>query len=342
MTNNNTPIQMPILQEEHASDEISLIDLVLILWKGKFIIAACTILVTIAGIIYALLAPEVFSTSTIFITKTGSKSSGGLGQLAALAGVSMGSTSNVDPSDYLDKVIQDKDFVATLFERKWFFKGDSLPLETILELEPDTTIPNWEYSWFMNKIDAVRKGNVLSLKKDMKTSLLTLSTNAPAPTLAFDLNDYTLSYLSGYIRNSIKSQAKEKRQFIEERIRESKRALEKAEDALAKFKGSNLMTRSPQAILEESRLTRDAVMNQEVYIQFQKQFELARIEELDDQTLVQVVKGAEVPVLKSEPRRVRIVIVAFVIGVLIGLINAIVYYSLPKVLSLINAGCCQK
>src|SRR5690554_7168772 len=52
------------------SDEISLIDLILILWKGKYIIAACTVIATVLGVIYALTATEIFSTSTTFILKT--------------------------------------------------------------------------------------------------------------------------------------------------------------------------------------------------------------------------------------------------------------------------------
>ena len=316
--------------DQQTSDEISLTDLILILWRGKFIIVACTVIATTTGILYALLAPEIFSTSSCFITKSGSKSSGNLTQLAALAGVSMGNGGNVDPSDYLDKIIEDKGFLATLFERKWFFKGDSLPLEQILEIEPDTKKPNWEYAFFMQKIESVRKGKVLSLKKDTKTGLLTLFSNAPDPQLAYDLNIFTLDYLSSYIRNSIKSQAKEKRLFIEDRIRETKDVLEKTENALANFRGSNLMTRSPQALLEEARLTRDITMNQEVYIQFQKQYELARIEELDDQPLIQVVRGAEVPVYRSRPKRKVIVILSFLGGVLVGIVSALLYNFVSK------------
>jgi uncharacterized protein involved in exopolysaccharide biosynthesis len=52
-----------------ASDEISLIDLLLILWKGKWIILVCTVLTTILEAIYSIRAPEVFSTSTIFLQK---------------------------------------------------------------------------------------------------------------------------------------------------------------------------------------------------------------------------------------------------------------------------------
>jgi hypothetical protein len=63
----------------------------------------------------------------------------------------------------------------------------------------------------------------LSLKKDPKSGLLTLSSSAPDPQLSYDLNVFTLDFISSYIRNSLKSQAKEKRLFIEERIRSSKK-----------------------------------------------------------------------------------------------------------------------
>src|SRR5690554_906489 len=301
------------------SDEISLIDLILILWKGKYIIAACTVIATVLAVIYALTATEIFSTSTTFILKTkGSGGSGNLGQLAAMAGINMGSNNNLDPSDYLDKIIQDKEFIAKLYEKKWFFKGDSLPLEQIFELEPDTTVPNSEYAFFMKKINAVRNGGILSINKDEKTGILTLSAKASGPQLAYDLNLFTLNYISNYIRKSLKSQAKEKRVFIEERIKETKEELTKAENALAKFKERNLVSHAPKVALEEGRLMRNVTLNQEVYIQYQKQYELVRIEELDDQALVQVVKSAEVPIVKSKPNRKMIVIVTFITGIFLG------------------------
>lgn len=310
------------------SDEITLIDLIMILWKGKFILVACIFLTTVAGIIYALLAPEVFSTSSLFVTKTGKQSGGNLGQLASLAGINIGNSGTVDPSDYLDKVIQDKTFLVTLFDRKWLLKGDSLPLEQILEIKNDTTIPNCEHVYYMNKIDIVRKSKILTLKKDPKTNLLTLTSTTLDPQLAFDLNVFTINYLSNYIRNSIKSQAKEKRIFIEERINESMKELERSEDALAKFRGNNIITSSPQMILEEARLARQVAMNQEIYIQFKKQYELAKIEELDDQPLIQVIRGADVPIERIKPKRAMIVLISFVCGAFIGIALVLVIQSI--------------
>ena len=140
------------------SYEISLIDLINILWKDKYIISTCTVITTILGVIYALIATEIFSTSTAFILKT--KESGGKGsidQLALLSGFGAGLHDNVDPADYLDQIIQDKEFITKLLEKRWFFKGDSLLLEQIYEIEPDTKVPNWKYVFFMKKIETIRK-----------------------------------------------------------------------------------------------------------------------------------------------------------------------------------------
>lgn len=306
------------LAESLDSDEISILDLIFILWKGKYIIAVCTIIATIIGIIYALTAKEFFSTDTSFILKTkGSGGGGNIGQLASLAG-NIGSNNNIDPSNYLDKIIKDKEFIKELYERNWLFKGDSLPLEKIFELVPDTTVPNWEYAFFMKKINAIRNGEILLINKDLKTGILTLTSNAPDPQLAYDLNLFTINYISNYIRNSLKTQAKEKRIFIEERIKETKEELTKAENALAEFKERNLASIAPKVSLEEGRLMRNVTLNQEIFIQYHKQYELVKIEELDDQTIVQVVKSAEVPIIRSKPNRKIIVIISFITGFFVG------------------------
>ncbi|KMQ51295.1 lipopolysaccharide biosynthesis protein [Chitinispirillum alkaliphilum] len=322
-----------------SSDEISLIDLILILWRGKYIIIACTILATFSGVIHALRAPEVFTSTSHFITKTGrSGGAGNLGQLAAMAGVSMDRGGRVDPSEYLDRVIQDQHFLTTFYERKWFFGGDSLPLEEILEIEKDTTVGNWQHRYHMAKLDRIRRGNIIDLSKDVRTGILTLRSNAPDPQLAYDLNTYTLDWISDYIRNSLQTQAREKRSFIEERLSEVRADLQRSENALARFKERNIMSTSPKVVVEEGRLTRQVTLNQEMYLQLQKQYEMARIEELDDQTLVQVVRSAEVPVRRSRPKRTQMVIISSLVGVLLGLLMAFVHNCLLKVIRTLRLG----
>ena len=186
------------------------------------------------GVIYTLIATEIFSTSTIFILKTkGSSGGGNLSQLALLAGINMGSNNNIDPSDYLDKIIQDKEFISKLYEKKWFFKGDSLPLEQIYEIKPDTTVSDFEYMFSMKKIETIRKGNVLSINKDSKTGILTPTSNAPTslPTIG----TFTINYIQ-YIQ--LHKNRPKRKEFIEERIKETKEILQK--ECTVMFKERNL------------------------------------------------------------------------------------------------------
>jgi uncharacterized protein involved in exopolysaccharide biosynthesis len=300
-------------------DEITLVDLVLLLWKGKYVIIACTFLSLVAGILYVIFARPMYTTTAIFVTKTGGNSgSGTLSQLASLAGVNLQSGNAMDPSIYLADVILDQSFLSPMFTRRWYYKGDSLALEKILEVEPDTTAPNWRYAYEVAKIGAIRNDGLIALSRDERTNILTLEVNMPDPRLAYDVNRYTLDYIGYYIRNSIQTQAKEKRVFVEQRISENKRELEKDEVALADFRQRNIVTQSPQVALELARLTRDVTASQALYLQYQQQYELAKIEELDNQTLVQVVQNPEVPIRRSKPRTLLSLAVFALFGGFVG------------------------
>ncbi len=130
----------------------------------------------------------------------------------------------------------------------------------------------------MDKNRKVRDGKVISISRDERTRILTISSNAPDPQLAFDFNTFTLDFVSDYICNSLQTQEREKKLFVEERIGEVKKDLAHSENALARFRERNILSRSPQVELEEGRLRRQVMLNQEVYLQLQKQYEMARIE----------------------------------------------------------------
>lgn len=315
-----------------SSDELTLVDIVQMIWFKKHIIIITTVLFTLLGILYAIHAKKIFTTNTIFVTKTANSSNSNLTNLASLAGISMaGNAGNVDPSDYLDQVIQDKVFLGKIMDKKWFYNGDSVFLEDIFEIKPDTIVDNWKYIFEKSKLDYIRKNGILKVVKDKKTGILTLTVNMPSPQLSYDVNNYVLERLSDYIRNAIQSQAKEKRTFIEDRIQVVKGELQKSENSLATFKERNILSSSPKVALEEMRLTRAVTLNQEIFIQFQKQFEIVRLEELNDQTLLQIIKNPEIPIKKSKPKRTQIAVLSFALGIVIG-IGLIIFSQLLNVI----------
>lgn len=299
-------------------DDFPLLEIVQILWKKKLLIFLSVLFCSSIALFYAFTEEEVFTTSTIFITKTKNNTKSNLTNLASLAGLSISSSVDTDPSDYLDKVIQDQYFLSNILNRKWFYKNDSLLLDKIWGLKKDTSKENWEYKYEKLKLNYIRKNGILNIIKDKKTGILTLTVNMPDPKLAYEMNVFTLNDLSNYIRNSIQSQIKEKRYFIEKRIQEVKCNLEASENALALFKERNIMSTSPKVVLEEIRLNRNVTLNQELYIQLQKQYELALIEEKDDQALIQIIKNPEIPLQRSKPDRKKILLIGTILGLMAG------------------------
>jgi uncharacterized protein involved in exopolysaccharide biosynthesis len=301
--------------------EISYQEIIDEFWKNKWLFSTIVTLSAIVAVIYALIAPELFSTSTLYITKTANPSNSNLSNIAALTGVYLNTGSgNVDPSDYLDKVIQDKEFLQKLLIKKWYYNDDSLFLFQILKIKIKPGEQANSYIILKKQLDYIRGNKVVVNVKDKRTGILTLTVNAPTAQLAFDINNQVLSQLSEYILNSIKSQAKNKREFIEGRISEVKKDLERYENMLATFKEKNMLSSSPKVVLEDMRINRQIALNQELYIQFQKQYEMAKVEELNDQSQIQVIKSPELPVGRIAPNRIQIVFIGLLLGVVFGVL----------------------
>jgi len=305
-------------RSQFRPDEYSLIDWFLLFWRGKFIILASVILAVIAGVYVAQTRPEVFSSTAFFTLKNTKSGSSGLSQTMMMSyGIGKGGT-DIDPSDYLDKVILDKNFISTLYDRKWLFNGDMTALEDIFGITPDPAAHNTEHTYLTRKYDRFRNSGMISIHKNPKTGILSLTTNAHYPQLAYDLNVHTLEYIDNYVRSSILSQAKEKRTFIADRAREAKNELAGAEVALARYRERNMMSTSPLIALEMGRLSRQVSLSQDIYTQLLKQLDIARMEELDDMPLAQIIKAPEIPYVRSKPNKKIILIAAFAMGMLLG------------------------
>lgn len=304
-------------------DEISLAEIFFILWKQKFIVIVVTTLFGVLSIIFAKMSPVKFTSESKLITKISSSSpTGNLAQMAALAGINVGGTNTSDPTNYLPIIIKDREFIKKTLDKKWYIKGDSLLLTEFWEMKPDTSIENWEYVYETDKLSKLRSDEFINLKIDRRTGLLTLTTEFSDPDLTYQINQYMLYLIDEYIVTKLKVQVKEKRLFIEERIAEIAKDLETSENELAKFKERNLDTDAPKVYLEEQRLLRKVTLNQELYIQLKKQYEIARIEEKNDKPLVEIIQEPEIPLMRSKPNRKLMAMVGTLAGMFVGIFIA--------------------
>jgi capsule polysaccharide export protein KpsE/RkpR len=306
------------------SGAISIKEVLLFLWHNRILILGITVVVMIVSILVALFSPSVYQSTSKLVSKTpGNQTSGSMAQLAALAGVNVGvSSGTLDPSEYLPEVIKNYAFMQKLLKKKWLFNNDSLYFCQIFKMKPDTNVEDWQKKFDKKQSDEIREGNFIRLSKDFKTGLLTLTTQFPTPQLAYDVNIYCLDLIDKYILNSMKSQAKDKKSFIEQRLNDVKKDLADCENRLVGFKERNVNIIAPKVFLEEQRILRQIEFNQQVYIELQKQYELARIQELNDQPLIEVIAQPEPPIVRTKPKRKLILIFGTLFGVFMGVFVA--------------------
>lgn len=94
-------------------DEIDLRELWQTILKGKKIIAVITVSIVLLTLIYALKLPNVYKSESILIptAEKGGSSLGGLGGLAAMAGVSIGGGGSMTPDVAFNTLLNDYEFM---------------------------------------------------------------------------------------------------------------------------------------------------------------------------------------------------------------------------------------
>lgn len=311
---------------KQPSEQLSVRALLEIIWDGK-ILAFCVLTISVLlSIVVAWKSPVMYQSVSKMVTKTNeSGSSSKYSQIAAIAGLNAGVYGSSDPALYLSDVIWDREFISKILFRKWFYKGDSAYLHGIWELKPDTVLPDWKNVYEKEQIDIFRNGGFVSLGINEQNGVMTLMTQFSDPALAFQVNEYVIGLIEEYFQDRLKSQTRENRIFIQKRIREVQGELQNSEDALAKYREKNLGGAAPKVALQEQRLLRDVNINQEVYLQLRKEYELARIEEMKNTPIVEVISSPEVPIYRFAPKRRTILSIGLISGLLAGILAVLAW-----------------
>lgn len=190
--------------------------------------------------------------------------------------------------------------------------------------QPANLIEYWEISgnsdneMFDKALKELRKR--LDVSFDMRLGTVTISVEMEEPQLAADVANQVTAEMDTYTRTKRTTNATRQREFIEQRMEEVEETLKRSEVALKGFRERNRrIADSPQLILEEGRLNRDVEINSTVFIELKKQLEIAKIEEIKNIPIINVLDAARPPVRKSYPIRSTMVIMAFALSLLVSL-----------------------
>ena len=199
-------------------DEIDLLELIrtlLLAWKT---IVGITILCTGLAVVYALHAPEVFKAETLLAPASEEKSGASsalsqFGGLAAMAGISIPSDSNVEQvvatlqsRKFLRQYIDGKKLLPVLFEEIWDAKNQ------VWMVQPEEDEPTEQMAI------KLFKNNVLAISEDKKSGLISLSISWKDPAVAAEWANDMVKQLNEQLREKAISDSQKRVGYLEQEL----------------------------------------------------------------------------------------------------------------------------
>jgi len=294
-------------------DEISLIDLFLVLWRRKKMIIGITIVAVIGAVVFSIISlvlppeisplPNQYTPKALMLIDNRSSSGGGLssmlgsmGGLASLAGMSLSPSSSysqlavflVETNSLLDSVVDEFDLITRYKIKK------SPRAESRKELK-----------------------KLLKADFDEKSGVFSISFSNTDPVFAMNVVNYCTVYLErrfdelGLDKNKIERENLElniENTFKEiENLEEENRRLERS---VASYQGG-----LPAITVEMNRILMELEAQRQIYIQLKVQHEMVKVTMASEMPVFQILEMAEAPDQKSKPSRALLcIIVTFAAG----------------------------
>jgi uncharacterized protein involved in exopolysaccharide biosynthesis len=304
------------------------------------------------GLVFAFGCPEEYTASTELLPYRSGPITGGLSDLASLAGVRFPTSVNDQTitADLYPVIAKTLDFQLSVAETPLRFARSNERVSMVRYLREHRSVLGAAKSW----VSGLRYtlGSVLSraprpgtalvtdsggsllraydreylklvrqlderliVRFDRKTSIISVTGVMPDPYAAADLVQTASELLMQRIIDYEARKAAEQLQFIEGQYRQSRTRYDEAQRSLAVFEDRNRMLVSAVAQIERERLQREKDVAYQVVQQLTTELEQARIKEHQDTPVFTVLEHVTVPNEHSSPRRSAILLLAAFLGV---------------------------
>ncbi|WP_263819271.1 Wzz/FepE/Etk N-terminal domain-containing protein [Salinibacter sp.] len=339
-------------------DEVSLLDILLVLARHKTLIVRTVLVFTLLGVTYALLAPEQFTSEARVVREAQSEGGdlpGGISS-GALSGFGInlgGSASGLTPAAFPD-VLQSREVRLAVVRDTFRFPNAERPMTYVdyvnrpagsLRVVLDYTIfLPWTLKGMLGRaisgspapagttdtgaplIPSEEEDKALesisskiSASVDEETGLMTISVTAGGPKLASELAKSFLDHFTTRVREIRTEKVRERLEFVERRFTEAEQELEQAEDRLAQFLERNQNPTTATLQFRRDRLQRQVSFKEQLYGELQSQLTQTRLDLQRRQPVVTVVEKPVPPMERSAPQRTKLVLIFLIVGGVLGI-----------------------
>ncbi len=289
--------------------------------KRIFMVAFAAGILTL--ILNFLILPLYYKATATLLPETEKSKLGALSQFSGLAQLAGVNVSGSEISRLYPLIASSETVLRPVIARTYVTKKYAQPVDliTYFKIDEDTPAENMD--------EALRQlKELMSSSFDSKTSTVTLGLEMKEPELAADVLNTIVAGVDSFMRQKRITSASEQARWISARLEEVEGELRHSEDSLKTFKERNRRVEdSPELMLKQERLGREVTVKSAIYLELKKQLELARIEEIKNISVVNVLDSARAPVRKERPKRATNTVAAFILA----LVALGTYYSLKPV-----------
>lgn len=298
---------------------------VLLRWR---LIAAVTLVSILSAVAASLIVPPVYRAKASFVANSSSASklpgaataASGVGGLISQLGGSLGGDPSESPNFYI-QLFQSRELLTRIAQSRFLnprtdAPNDSASLIDILRIKKKD--PRLRMELALKKL-----AKSISAGFDVKTNLVSLSVDLQWPELSAEVANRLVQEVTKFNRETRVSRARAKREFLESRHDSAQMQLRVAEEKQRFFYEQNrgLIT-SPSLRADEGRIKREVELASDLFLNLQRQLEIARLDEINDAALITVIDTAIPPRKAQWPRYGALLATATMLGLMLGLLVA--------------------
>ena len=289
-----------------------------IIWARRKIILVLSFGASLLTLGILFLSPNYYKATATLLPETERSKLSALSQFADVAQLAGVNIPGSEISRLYPSIVSSESVLRNVIERKYSTKRSPQPVTLIEYFEID------KGSQEENMFYAVKEfRSLMSTSYENKTGMVTISAEMKEPQLAADVVNAIVSELDSFMRLKKITSASEQVKWIDTRLNQVEVDLKKSEEALKSFREKNRrVIDSPQLLLEQARLEREVQMNSTIFVELKKQYELAKLDEIKNSTVVNILDRASTPIHKSRPNRATNAVILF----LLVLISSSGYY----------------
>ncbi|MBZ0266512.1 hypothetical protein K8I85_00015, partial [bacterium] len=278
-------------------------------------IAAIVAAAVVLSVVLALVLPEAF-TAHVTMLPTDDGASGFPSQLSGIAS-SIGLQfpfGSVSQSDLYPTILASDRLLSGILDEKFAPEPGAEPMRLLDIVAEKKDLTDHEHR--MGALKELRE-NVVRSHKDSDTGVISLAVTTPDAALSAELANRLVSRLEAYLIDTRMVEGSRNRTFLDDRLDVVSVDLRKAEEALKTFRETNRrLADSPELLLQQERYARDVLMQEQIFLELQRQKEVAKIEEVKNTPVLRVLDQATPPVRASRPHKVIVVVMGLVLGLL--------------------------